>query len=460
MAGTVGLAAGAVGAMAMRGPAAAAATTAPGTSAPTPSWVNVMDYQATGNGTTDDSAAIQSALDAAASGGVVYFPTGDYLIRTGLTWSNPAYPLTIIGDNMANNTATPAGGSRLLIGAYPMTALTVSAWSVSIRDISILANTTYTPSLTQDGDSWVAPNDMIGADLTAGDVHLERVWTAAGPASGGLRPDCGVKVTATQSYIADCNIKGLTFGLWMYGGSCMNIVGSQLASVSTGAQPTSTGPNLISPVSAGLVMDNGAQTLHVTNCITGGGDTGFWMRQGPKEDEPDFVFIHDLEVNNPGWSGVQLDSGAEFWGNQMWLSATNLLSSERQASGDVTSINHGLITGGGFKGVLAIHNCEIGAWGGHGIWINGGKGYTITASSIGNCAQYTANAYDDIHIEDTGISYLTITDSHFDVDPYNNGSVSAQCAVYLGSGTTDYVISNNLYGAGYDNSSGDPVLGP
>jgi hypothetical protein len=47
--------------------------------------VNVLDYGATPNDTTDDTAAIQSAIDAvgAQGGGVVYFPDGNYRI-TGL----------------------------------------------------------------------------------------------------------------------------------------------------------------------------------------------------------------------------------------------------------------------------------------------------------------------------------------------------------------------------------------
>lgn len=43
---------------------------------------NVKAHGATGNGTTDDTAAIQAAINAvqAAGGGVVYFPTGTYLV--------------------------------------------------------------------------------------------------------------------------------------------------------------------------------------------------------------------------------------------------------------------------------------------------------------------------------------------------------------------------------------------
>jgi hypothetical protein len=42
--------------------------------------LNVMEYGAIGDGSTDDTAAIQAAIDACPSGGTVYFPTGTYKV--------------------------------------------------------------------------------------------------------------------------------------------------------------------------------------------------------------------------------------------------------------------------------------------------------------------------------------------------------------------------------------------
>lgn len=43
-------------------------------------WFDAKEYGAAGNGTTDDTAAIQAAIDAMTSGGVLYFPAGTYKI--------------------------------------------------------------------------------------------------------------------------------------------------------------------------------------------------------------------------------------------------------------------------------------------------------------------------------------------------------------------------------------------
>lgn len=64
-------------------------------------WVNVKTvYGATGNGGTDDTAAIQTALNAMTDGSTLYFPAGTYRVSSTLVLRNPGYRptgYTIVG---------------------------------------------------------------------------------------------------------------------------------------------------------------------------------------------------------------------------------------------------------------------------------------------------------------------------------------------------------------------------
>jgi len=64
---------------------------------------NVKAYGATGDGTTPDTAAIQSAINAAVSagGGVVYFPAGSYLLNGTLT-NTKADTVSLVGTGTAS----------------------------------------------------------------------------------------------------------------------------------------------------------------------------------------------------------------------------------------------------------------------------------------------------------------------------------------------------------------------
>lgn len=72
--------------------------------------INVMDYGATGNGSTDDSAAIQSAINAAANtGSYVYFPAGTYICQSRISLNNNCSGL--VGD--ANQFVQTTGSTRI-----------------------------------------------------------------------------------------------------------------------------------------------------------------------------------------------------------------------------------------------------------------------------------------------------------------------------------------------------------
>lgn len=98
-------------------------------SAATVDWLNVRAYGATGGGTADDTAAIQSAMTAAATagGGVVYFPAGTYRLTSGLTGSTQ---VTLIGDGagetILRQTSTSANVITYTTSSGALSSVTVA----------------------------------------------------------------------------------------------------------------------------------------------------------------------------------------------------------------------------------------------------------------------------------------------------------------------------------------------
>ena len=63
--------------------------------------VNVKDFGATGDGTTNDTVAIQAAIDSlAATGGTVFFPTGTYRIARNIG-TNDRWGVKVTNSNIS-----------------------------------------------------------------------------------------------------------------------------------------------------------------------------------------------------------------------------------------------------------------------------------------------------------------------------------------------------------------------
>jgi len=85
-------------------------------------WFDVRDYGAKGDGTTDDTASINSAISAAdaVGGGTIYFPRGTYKTSANITlWADN---LVIKGANKGNTIIKPVSGSTFDVFATPIPA--------------------------------------------------------------------------------------------------------------------------------------------------------------------------------------------------------------------------------------------------------------------------------------------------------------------------------------------------
>jgi hypothetical protein len=192
-------------------------------------YVNVKDYGALGDGTADDSTAIQAAVTASPSGAVIFFPFGYYKIVTTITC---AKPMTFLG--VASGYDGSGIGSGFLTGPG-INAFTVTSPSVNFRDLQFLAISTQ-------GQANAAKTWAIKFDTGGGDFCL----------------------------VERCRFNFFYYGIWFVGG--------QLWTVSDNVFHSISGYHML--ISNVAVPDGGDQNLRGNVFQSGTSTTGTWSSGG------------------------------------------------------------------------------------------------------------------------------------------------------------------------------------
>jgi hypothetical protein len=198
----------------------------------TPDWLNVMNYGAVGNGTTDDTAAIQDALDAAPVGGVVYLPAATYATSSPLTIPEA---VTLTGDhgNVLSLTdyssvikplstwaqGSAAGAGVILISADSEQA--IRSLMIDGSDLEVTADGIQIYGAACDIElvdlniSYVTGNGVSSASTSGNTVRALRVTVhrAAG---------IGISCNLTDSTWIDCISLGATNQGWYLGNGNAN----------------------------------------------------------------------------------------------------------------------------------------------------------------------------------------------------------------------------------------------
>ena len=224
-------------------------------------WLNVMDapFNATENGTTDDTAAIQAAIDAlGTSGGTVYLPAtpvGYLLDSSALALTTPGTVLR--GDGPEN--------TKLLIGAgfVGTAAVELTAYNCQVRDLSIngaSSTTTSNPVCNAVEISGVRRCKVVDvAFFYVNGWAIEAVSTTAGGSSNPL----GTQIS--QVFMSAC-----AGGVHFFGSTAQNYaMNSQVTDMQfyLGGVTTGTKANL------DAIMIEDSWDVLVENAIT-------WMSSG------------------------------------------------------------------------------------------------------------------------------------------------------------------------------------
>lgn len=397
--------------------------------------VDIRDYGAVPNG-PDCTAAINKALAAVSQGraryGKIRVPKGLWRVSAplnfGLGAGGARLSFTLEGD-------TPSGGGAdgsviyWAPGNAGYTVLNVTgAGDVLLRNLNL-------------GPQWAA-SAAAGHVACAIDgsswLRLENVniyGTAAGSPAGGAAKGLVIGPCGSGS-VHGCDIEAQVTAFEMGKGAISCAVTNCLFAAVRGAG------------GACCQMYGYAQTMQLTNVITQAGDYGVRMISDGA-GIPEFLFMNNVQVNDAGITAGDFAAGSEVFANQFWAIANNL----------GTDLVYGLNFHPGFLGGAYFTNMNISDLGGHGIWIQGGSGYSFIGGSVGGCGSNAANSYDNVHVAaQVGSGVVTLQGVHLDTDPWLGfSSPPARSAVNIEPGAVNVVATCNIWKAsGYATG---PVVG-
>lgn len=438
--------------------------------------INVMDYGATGNGSTDDTAAVQAAINAAGTGNTVYFPHGNYCINGGITLNNGNVQLT-------GGSSTYGTGSNLRsCNNADVTTVTVKGQYDMINHLAIAGPAGVSIKSPAVFISSAAANfSIVFSNIAQGYYALMIAGSGGTVAFNNLSNAYGpaiIYATGSDHYIRntiDQNFPVSTPGIRSL------------------PNPLSAwGP--VTSYSVGHIAVSGGWLLQCKTAGTSGVTAPILSTYGT--DIPDGSLVWRL-VAPSTYYGMQLDTGVaatqisqgDFTGPYAaGIAITNNLTGNRPNNIKVTGTNFGnnlphailanagtalyLSSGNTFTDCLQV-GCSLvsfsGAWVGQSLIVGNmfrqggvavedlaGQGLTV----VGNLfAGFTTAAF---HVA-SGQSQFNFSDN--DCSKANGGSwgTNSACVIVDSGASSHYIITDNLiYGAANgieDNSGGGNVSG-
>ena len=316
--------------------------------------VSVKDFGAVGDGSNDDTAEIQAALDSISStGGKVVIPRGKYKLTSTITI--PAY-VTLEGEGRGDGSSS-ASGTRLQI-AHNGRAIRLNGTKSAISSLTVK----YTVTATTDEAVYL---ENV-ADPLIKEVYIVDAY------NGVTIVSCNTPVVHSCDVM---NGKGV-HSFKVQGDATLGPGDSFLLSNVSGGF-TGTGP-------AGythLLLDNYANSGKVLGYRFVKGDYGVKV-QGTVDD-PDDIWFESGGCDNQAINGYRFTTGQQIYLNDAWVGQ---------------STESGIVFSSSFTGNASIVSPRVRGAGQHGIQIDGGKVIHILNPLIGQNSTTTSNVYSGIAV--------------------------------------------------------------
>lgn len=169
--------------------------------------VNVKDFGAKGDGVTDDTTAIQYALNAfGSSGGTVYMPVGNYVVSAPLLISNQS--TTLQGAGFGANNVTVTGATIITATHTSGAVIRIKNIGCSIQDLTVAGNATRYAAAAGSNYGVLVEADDTANGLTQ-KFYINRVRVTNQPSHGFVFIARCEASNISNSYVD--NVKGHGF---------------------------------------------------------------------------------------------------------------------------------------------------------------------------------------------------------------------------------------------------------
>jgi hypothetical protein len=448
-------------------------------------WINVKtDYNAVGDGSTDDTTAINNAIYVANFyGRSLYFPAGTYKVSSALSiiyGGTSGTATKVFGDGRHSSiiAMSSATGNTMTLGA---TLAGTFGQYCSIEDIS------FNPSVAR----------------TSGyEIHIAGGAGGGGYANAIRNVDIqygfnGINVSASRTMIDNVTMRYMSgnFGIYFAGASTYaahglfikniitdnpynadasqsNLTGNFAASISyiandvyiangwiwqviTGGTSGASAPSAPTSVTWGatnvtngsttvravspsnltwLQMDNYSNSLTGVCCAFLNGNIGFKMNDTANTGSsyPSWAYFYDLEIDHSYYAGASLGAGLGFHTDGCWI-------------GSVYTGN-GVEFVSNWKGESNIQDTRIVGNGQHGILVNVGTEAKIANSFININSASSSGSYNGVTVA-ANINRFTICGNSVGLIPPFTSSGQSY-GIYVSAGTSDYYIIQGNLGQG------------
>lgn len=285
-----------------------------------PVTLNAQDFGAVGDGATNDTAAIQAALDAAynAGGGSVYLPTGTYLV-TG----QPGYPtggtlqirdnVEFYGDGMGASVIKLADGWSGNITGVLRTPYAWGTDNVHVHDLTLDGNRAHTTGKVDGWFNGYAPGQS-GQDT---DITLERVEIMNMSGYGFDPHEQTVSLTIRDSVSHGNGLDGFVADFILGDSVYENNVaygndrhGFNLVTSTEGI--TLRGNVAYGNGGSGIVLQRGSEDIPIVRDVTiEGGEVYGNAKEGIQVKITDNVIVRGVDIYENGTNGIRIYGGRD-----------------------------------------------------------------------------------------------------------------------------------------------------